>query len=54
MNEFYLKLMLEGFAKIINKSVSIVLNQDQIKMSLSVKSVAAISFMCPIIKVFHL
>ena len=29
-------------------------NQDQINMSLSVKNVVAMNFMCPIIKVFHL
>ena len=29
------------------------LNQDQIKMSVSVKNVVAITFMCSIIKVFH-
>ena len=30
------------------------LNQDKIKISLSVKSVVAMNFMCPIIKTFHL
>ena len=29
-------------------------NQDQINMSLSVKNVVAMNFMCPIINVFHL
>ena len=29
-------------------------NQDQIKMSLYVKNVVVITFICPIIKVFHL
>ena len=32
----------------------IVLNQDQIKMSLSVKNVVAMNFMCSIIKILHL
>ena len=41
--------MLERFAKTINESVSIVSNQGQIKMSLSVKNVVAMNFMCPII-----
>ena len=54
MNEFYLKLMLKGFAQIINKSVQIVSNQNQIKMSMSVKNVVAMNFMCRVIKVFHL
>ena len=30
------------------------LNQDQIKISLSVKVVVALNFMCSIIKIFHL
>ena len=38
----------------INKSVKIFSNQDQIKMGVNAKNVVAISFMCPIIKVFHL
>ena len=46
-----LEVMLEGFAEIINKSVQIALNQDQIKMS--VKSLVAVSLMCPVINVFH-
>ena len=33
--------------QIIKKCVQIVSNQDQIKMSVSVKDVVAIAFMCP-------
>ena len=36
------------------ESNQIVLNQDQIKMSLSVKNVVAMNFMCSIIKIIHL
>ena len=36
------------------KRVLIVSNQDQIKTSVSVKNVVVITFMRPIIKVFHL
>ena len=35
-------------------SVYIVSNQDQIKISLSVKDVVAMNFTCPIIKNLHL
>ena len=49
MKEFYLKLMLEGFVKTINKSVWIASNQGQIKRSLSVKNVIALNFMHPIL-----
>ena len=45
---------LKDFTQIINKSVEIVSKQDQIKMSVSVKNVVAVAFMCPIIKIFHL
>ena len=45
--------MLESFPKTINKSVQVVSNQDQIKMSLNVKSVVAMNFMRPkLLKVF--
>ena len=38
-----------------NKQVCIdCLNQDQIKISLSVKIMAALNFMCSIIKILHL
>ena len=46
--------MLIAFAKIIRKCVQIVSNQDQIKISLSVKIVVALTFMCLVIKVLHL
>ena len=42
------------FRETINKSVWIVSNQYQINMSLSIKNVAAMNFVCRIIKVFHL
>ena len=36
------------------KCIQIVSNQDQIKISLSVKTVVALPFMCSIIKILHL
>ena len=48
------KFMLDGFAKIINKCVSIVSNQYQRIISLSVKNVVAQTSMCLIIKTLHL
>ena len=53
-NQVLLKTDARNFAKIINKSVYTVSNQDHIKMSLSIKNVVAMNVMCPIIKVYHL
>ena len=51
---FYSNNIKVTFTQIISKCVLIVSNQDQMKMCASVKNVFAISFMCPIMKVFHL
>ena len=48
------KIYAKSLAKIIKKCVKIVSNQGQIKISLSVKIVAALNFMCSIIKILRL
>ena len=37
-----------------NQQVCIASNQDQIKISLSVKNVVALTFLCSIIKIIHM
>ena len=53
LEQFYLKFMQEDLAKIINECVYIVSNQDPIKISLNVKIVVALNFMCSIFKIIH-
>ena len=53
-NQVLLKIDARSLHENNKKSVSIVSNQDQVKMSLSVKSVVAMNFMCPFIKAPHL
>ena len=48
------QVLLKTDARKFLENNQIVLNQDQIKMSLSVKNVVAMNFMCSIIKVLHL
>ena len=49
------QLLSKIYAKSLGrKCVQIVSNQDQIKISLSVKIVVALTFMCSIIKILHL
>ena len=54
---FIIKLLLKIDARSLhekNEQKCIVSNQDQTKMSLSVKSVVVMNFMCSIIKALHL
>ena len=48
------QVLLKTDARKFLENNQIVLNQDQIKMSLSVKNVVAMNFMCSIIKIIHL
>ena len=48
------QVLLKTDARKFLENNQIVLNQDQIKMSLSVKNVVAMNFMCSIIKILHL
>ena len=48
------QVLLKTDARKFLENNQIVLNQDQIKMSLGVKNVVAMNFMCSIIKILHL
>ena len=48
------QVLLKTDARKFLENNQIVLNQDQIKMSLSVKNVVAMNFICSIIKILHL